>query len=68
MNPPVNGHWIGLPLLDPEARPFAVAKSPQIRMTAFALVEEEEFDIKRFQGRLVERQRTFDIAFGNSLL
>jgi hypothetical protein len=31
-------------------------------MTIFALVRHEEFDIKRLQGRLVEHQRTFDIA------
>jgi hypothetical protein len=34
----VNGRWIRLPLLDPEERPFAITKSPQIRMIAFALV------------------------------
>src|SRR5712692_9179697 len=60
--PPVNGRWIRLPLLDPEERPLAIAKSPQIRMIAFALVGQEELDIKRLQGRLIERQRTFDIA------
>src|SRR5258708_3871748 len=60
--PPVNGRWIRLPLLDPEERPFAIAKSPQIRMITFALVGQEERDIKRLQGRLIERQRTFDIA------
>jgi hypothetical protein len=49
-------------LLDPEERPFAITKSPQIRMIAFALVGQEELDIKRLQGRLIERQRTFDIA------
>jgi hypothetical protein len=31
-------------------------------MIAFALVEQEEPDIKRLQGRLIERQRSFDIA------
>jgi hypothetical protein len=31
-------------------------------MIAFALVWQEELDIKRLQGRLVKRQRTFDIA------
>src|SRR5713226_4975979 len=60
--PPVNGRWIRLPLLDPEERPLAIAKSPQIRMITFALVGQEELDIKRLQGRLIERQRTFDIA------
>src|SRR5712692_11647376 len=60
--PPVNGRWIRLHLLDPEERPLAIAKSPQIRMIAFALVGQEELDIKRLQGHLIERQRTFDIA------
>src|ERR1017187_7551704 len=59
---PVNGRWIRLPLLDPETRPLAITKYPQIRMIAFALVGQEELDIKRLQGRLIERQRTFDIA------
>ena len=36
--PPVNGRWIRLPLFDPEERPLAIAKSPQIRMITFALV------------------------------
>src|SRR5579863_8839873 len=58
----MNGRWIGLPLLDPEERPLAIAKSPQIRMITFALVGQEELDIKRLQGRLIESQRTFDIA------
>src|SRR5260370_29735169 len=31
-------------------------------MITFALVGQEELDIKRLQGRLIERQRTFDIA------
>jgi hypothetical protein len=31
-------------------------------MTVFALVRHEEFDIKRPQGRLIEGERTFDIA------
>jgi hypothetical protein len=31
-------------------------------MIAFAFVGQEELDIKRLQGRLIERQRTFDIA------
>jgi hypothetical protein len=31
-------------------------------MIAFALVEQEELDIKRLLGRLIERQRSFDIA------
>src|SRR5579863_6150906 len=26
--PPVNGRWIGLPLLEPEERPLAITKSP----------------------------------------
>jgi hypothetical protein len=60
--PPMNSRWIGLPLLYPEERPFAITNSPQIRMTAFALIRHEEFDIKRLQGCLVEGQRTFDIA------
>src|SRR5712691_7304965 len=60
--PPVNGRWIRLPLLGPEERPLAIAKSPQIRMIAFALVGQEELDIKRLQGRLIERQRTFDVT------
>src|SRR6202043_3080539 len=51
---PMNGRWIRLPLLYPEERPFAITKSPQIRMTVFALVRHEEFDIKRLQGRLIE--------------
>ena len=34
---PVNGRWIGPPLLDPEERPLAIAKSPEIRMITFAL-------------------------------
>src|SRR6266851_4515641 len=59
---PMNGGWIRLPLLYPEERPFAITKSPQIRMNVFALVRHEEFDIKRLQGRLIEGQRTFDIA------
>src|ERR1700681_4358422 len=60
--PPMNSRWIGLSLLYPEERPFAITKSPQIRMTVFALIRHEEFDIKRLQGRLIEGQRTFDIA------
>ena len=36
--PPVNGRWIRLRLFDPEERPFAITKSPQIRMITFALV------------------------------
>jgi hypothetical protein len=59
---PVNGCWIRLPLLYPEERLLAVTKSPQIGMTVFALVRQEELDIKRPQGRLIEGQRTFDIA------
>src|ERR1700682_3731049 len=62
MTPPVNGRWIRLPLLDPEERPLALAKSPEIRMITFALVGQEELDIKRLQGRLIERQRAFDIT------
>jgi hypothetical protein len=31
-------------------------------MIAFALVKQEEPEIKRLQGRLIERQRSFDIA------
>src|SRR5207253_6872166 len=50
-----------LPVL-PEERPLAITKSPQIMMTVFALIRHEEFDIKRLQGRLIEGQRTFDIA------
>src|SRR5580704_2033210 len=63
---PVNGCWIRLPLLYPEERLLAVTKSPQIGVTVFALVRHEEFDIKRLQGRLIERQRTFDIADGQN--
>jgi hypothetical protein len=48
----------GFPFLYPEERPFAITKSPQIRMTVFALERQEEFDIKRLQGRLIEGQRT----------
>ena len=59
---PVNGYWIRLPLLYPEERLLAVTKSPQIGMTAFALVRHEKHDVKRLQGRLIERQRTLDIA------
>src|ERR1700683_513872 len=36
--PPMNGRWIRLALLDPEERPFAIAEPPQIRMIAFTLV------------------------------
>src|ERR1700683_2136799 len=36
--PPVNGRWIRLSLLDPETCPLAITKSPQIGMIAFALV------------------------------
>jgi hypothetical protein len=63
---PVNGFWIRLPLLYPEERLLAVTKSPQILMTVFALIWHEEFDIKRLQGCLIERQRTFDIADGQN--
>src|SRR6266478_3982315 len=59
---PVNGCWIRLPLLYPEECLLAVTKSPQIGTTVFALVRHEEFDIKRLQGRFIERQRPFDIA------
>src|SRR5260370_21474129 len=59
---PVNGCWIRLPLLYPEECLLAVTKSPQIGLTVFALVRHEEFDIKRLQGRLIERQPPFDIA------
>src|ERR1700733_11204885 len=59
---PMNGDWIGFPLLKPEERPFAIAKSPQIGMTVFALVRHEEFDVKWLQRRLIEGQRTFDIV------
>src|ERR1700730_5658909 len=51
---PVNGRWIRFPLLYPEERLFAIAKSPQIGMTIFALVRHEEFDVKWFQRRLIE--------------
>src|SRR5258708_34653485 len=64
--PPMNSRWIGLPLLDPEERLLAVTKSPQIGMTVSALVRHEELDMKRLQGRLVEGQRTFDIADGQN--
>lgn len=46
----------------PEQRPLTITKSPQTRMIDFALVRQEEPDIKRLQGRLIESQRTFDIA------
>src|ERR1700726_96051 len=59
---PMNGCWIRLPLLYPEERLLAVTKSPQIGMAVFALVRHEESDLKRLQGRLIEGQRTFDIA------
>jgi hypothetical protein len=42
--------------------PLALTKSRQISMIAFALEGWEELDIKRLQGRLIERQRSFDIA------
>src|ERR1700729_2054025 len=32
---PVDGPWIRCPLLYPEERPFAIAKSPQIGMAVF---------------------------------
>jgi hypothetical protein len=64
--PPVNGRRIRITLPDPEERPLAITKSPQIRMIAFALVGQEELDMKRLQGRLIERQRTFDIADSES--
>jgi hypothetical protein len=35
--PPMNRRWIGVPLLYPKERSFAITKSPQIRMIAFAL-------------------------------
>src|SRR5690349_11702936 len=63
---PVNDCWIRLPLLYPEECLLAVTKSPQIGMTVFALVRHEEFDMKRLQGRLVEGQRTFDVADGQN--
>jgi len=50
----MNGRWIRLSLFYPEERPFAITKSPQIRMTVFALVRHEEFDMERLQGRLVD--------------
>src|SRR5580658_8906597 len=59
---PVDRCWIRLPLFYPEEGLLAVTKSPQIGMTVFALIRHEAFDIKRLQGRLIERQRTFDIA------
>ena len=58
----MNGSWIRLSLLEPEEGSLAITKSPQIGMTAFALVRHEEFDVKWLQRRLVEGQRTFDIA------
>jgi hypothetical protein len=58
----MNGRRIRLPLLDPEERLFAIAKPPKIGMIAFALVGREELDIKRPQGRLIERQRTITTA------
>jgi len=44
---PMNRRWIGRPLLDPEERPLAIAKSPLIRVTVFALVGQEQSNIKR---------------------
>jgi hypothetical protein len=58
----MNGRWIRLPFRYPEERPFAITKSPQIRMTVFTIERQKEFDIKRLQGRLIEGQRTIDIA------
>jgi hypothetical protein len=58
----MNRRWIWLPLLDPEERPFPITKSPQIRVTVFALIRHDEFDIERLQGHLIEGQRTFHIA------
>src|ERR1700738_5358807 len=52
----------GFPCFIQKNAPFAITKSPKIRMTVFALVRHEEFDIKRLQRRLIESQRTFDIA------
>jgi hypothetical protein len=46
----VDGRWIGLPLLDPEKCPSAITESPQIRMIAFALVWQEELDIRGFKA------------------
>src|SRR5258705_1927122 len=59
---PVNGCWIRLPLFEPEECLLAVTQSPQIRMTVFSLVRHEESDLKRLQGRLIESQRTCDVA------
>src|SRR5258705_11235586 len=59
---PVNGSWIRLPLFEPEECLLAVTKSPQIGMTVFSLVRHEESDLKRLQGRLIERKRTWDVA------
>jgi hypothetical protein len=41
----VNGHGIRLPLLNPEKRPRAIAKTPQNRVITLALVGQEEIDI-----------------------
>jgi hypothetical protein len=35
-------------------------------MAAFALVGQEESDIQGLQGRFVERQRAFDVAYGQN--
>ena len=53
-------------LLYPEERPFAITKSPQIRMTVFALVRHEEFKVKRLQRRFIEGERAFDVADGQN--
>src|ERR1700757_2852869 len=51
---PVNGRWIRFALFYPEEGPFAITKSPQIRMTVFALVRYEELDVKWLRRRLIE--------------
>src|SRR5260370_4605104 len=63
---PVNGRRIRFPLLYPEEGPFAITKSPQIRMTVFALVRHEEFNVKWLQRRLIEGERAFDVADGQN--
>jgi hypothetical protein len=39
---------------------------PHFGQYVLALVRHEELDVKRLQGRLIEGQRTFDIADGQN--
>jgi hypothetical protein len=47
---PMNGRWIRLPFRYPEERPFAITKSPQIRMTVFALERQENLILSGFRA------------------